>query len=129
MEHNIKTFEDACQALGIETNLPVVEKLPAKHQAATIAMYKLGVIVESLNEGWKPDYNNRSEIKWEPWWQPVHKSKNDKSASGLSFYVAGSWRPTTVVGSRLCFKSQELCEYAAEQFLDLYEQALMISDQ
>jgi len=127
MKPKIKTFEDACKKLGIEPNLPVVENLPVKHQGATIAMYKLGVIAEALNEGWKPDYSDHNEWKYEPWWTVTSISKNGKTASGLSFDGADRWRTGTYVGSRLCFKSRELCEYAAEHFLDLYEEALMLA--
>ena len=42
----VKSFEDACQVLGISTNVPEVKGLPRKHQKAIIANYKLIVIAD-----------------------------------------------------------------------------------
>ena len=122
---SIKTFEDACKALKIETTLPVVTGLPKKHKAAIIAHYKLVTITEALNEGWVPNWNDSNEWKYSPWFEVVASAKKP-SGSGLSFYDADDWRTDTVVGSRLCFKSRELCQYAAKQFKKLYEAAYLL---
>lgn len=63
----VKSFEDACQVLGISTNVPEVKGLPRKHQKAIIANYKLIVIAEALNEGWKPNWQDSDEYKYYPW--------------------------------------------------------------
>lgn len=60
----VKSFEDACQVLGISTNVPEVKGLPRKHQKAIIANYKLIVIAEALNEGWKPNWQDSDEYKY-----------------------------------------------------------------
>ena len=63
----VKSFEDACQVLGISTNVPEVKGLPRKHQKAIIANYKLIIIAEALNEGWKPNWQDSDEYKYYPW--------------------------------------------------------------
>ena len=62
----VKSFEDACQVLGISTNVPEVKGLPRKHQKAIIANYKLIVIAEALNEGWKPNWQDSDEYMYYP---------------------------------------------------------------
>lgn len=55
MKNNIKTFDDACHVLNLDpSTLPVVTGLPARHQKAITAHFKLIIIAEALNEGWKP---------------------------------------------------------------------------
>lgn len=122
---SIKTFEDACKALGIKTTLPVVKGLPAKHAEAIVAHYKLVTITEALNEGWQPDWNNHNEWKYHPWFN-VKASAKKTSGSGLSFHGADYWVSLTYVGSRLCFKSEELAEYAGKTFRKLYEQSYLL---
>jgi hypothetical protein len=123
----IKTFEQACKALKIDAKaLPDVSKLPEKHQAAMVAHYKLIVIAEALNEGWQPDWSNWNEYKYFPYFK-VNADASKPSGSGLSYYGYGARGTSPFVGSRLCFKSWELAEYAGKQFKDLYEQSYLIN--
>lgn len=81
--------------------------------------YKLlKLLCSALNEGWKPDWDNPNELKYYPWFEMG-------GSSGFRFYDYSYWR--SAVGSRLCFKSKELAEYAGKQFIDLYKQ-FMLSD-
>src|SRR4051812_4470554 len=99
--NKIKTFEDACQALGIDpTKLPDVSALPADQQEAIIAHYKLVIIAQALNEGWKPNWNDNSEWKYYPWFE-VKASKNKPSGSGLSCHDFVYWAAHASVGARL----------------------------
>jgi hypothetical protein len=89
----IKTFEGACKALGIDAKkLPDVSMLPADHQDAIIAHYKLVIIAQALNEGWKPDWSDYNQYKYYPWF-------NVRSGSGLSYFDFVGW--TTHCGCRL----------------------------
>jgi hypothetical protein len=111
---DIKTFEDACKALNLNPVkvIPDVTGLPQKHQAAVIAHTMLIIIIEAANEGWVPDWNNEDERKYEPWFD---------MESGFSLnYVFASYA-SSVVGSRLCFRSREVGEYIVSQFLELYK--------
>ena len=117
----IKTFEDACKKLGITpTAIPETRTLPKQHIKAILAHYKLVIIAEALNDGWKPDWKNSSQYKYYPWF-------NLSSGSGLSYDGYDNRFSYSHVGSRLCFKSSELAEYAGKQFKKLYQEYFLIS--
>lgn len=121
----IKSFEDACEHLGIEPKLPEVEGLFPAHQKGIVAFYKLSVIISALNEGWQPNWADYSERKWFNWFYI------DTDSNSAGFVTSSSNRSPshtlTYFGSRLCFKSQELAGYTAERFLDLYNDYLMLT--
>jgi hypothetical protein len=129
MQHTkIKTFEDACKALNVDASILNIENLPSKHQAALIAHYKLVIIAEALNGGWQPDWLNHRERKYMPWFDVIKTPATAESTSGvgLSFFVVVSWGAGTTIGSRLCYLSEEVAEYAATQFKELYEAYYLI---
>lgn len=116
----VKSFEDACQFLGIDPkHLPVVDNLPEKDQKAIVAFYKLTIIIRALNEGWEPNWKNWNEYKY-------FNDFYGRSASGFVCSGTGYALTDTDIGSRLCFKSRELAEYALSQFKELYLQYLLI---
>jgi hypothetical protein len=124
--NKIKSFEDACEALGLDpNNLPVVSMLPEKHQKSITAFYKLTTIAEALNEGWQPNWNDYGQYKYFAWFE-VDASEEKPSGSGLSFYDFGLSRTATDVGSRLCFKTRTLAEYFGKTFTDLFVDYLLI---
>lgn len=111
IKDRVKTFENACEVLGIE--IPVFTYDATDMDAkSTIAYRKLCIIARALNEGWKPDWTNSSEYKYIPWFK--------SSGPGFAFNDCGGWDALTTVGSRLCFKSRELAEYAGKQFIEIY---------
>ena len=97
--------------------------LPEEYRKPVIAQYKLNVIADVLNGDWKPDYTNRSQWKYFPWFE-VKANKKCLSGSGLSFYDTDCWTTNTAAGARLCFKDAETAEYAGKQFADIYKQFL-----
>ena len=119
----IKTFEEACEKLGInpaEFVITLPEK--ASHHAKAIAAHaKLVIITEALNDGWKPDWSNGKWDKYYPWFY-----MNTSSGSGFSYGVYVYDRSGSRVGSRLCFKSSDLAKYAAGQFTELYRDYFLI---
>ena len=117
----IKTFEAACKALKLDPKkcLPDVKGMPKHHQEATLAHAKLVIITEALNEGWKPNWKNGQWDKWYPWFDL-------SSGSGLSLHGAANRGSYSCVGSRLCFKSQDLAEYAGKKFSALYKAYFLI---
>ncbi|OFY87869.1 MAG: hypothetical protein A3F72_03075 [Bacteroidetes bacterium RIFCSPLOWO2_12_FULL_35_15] len=117
--NKIKTFEDACKALNTSETLPDVSALPEKHQKALLSHYKLIIITQALNEGWEPNWNNKNEWKYFPWFE-VDASNEKPSGFGVSDSAYAGWSTLTYCGSRLCFKSSDLCLYAVEQFKQLY---------
>ena len=119
----IESFEEACAVKGLDPAaiLPDVSGFPEAHQKAVTAFAKLIVIGQALNEDWKPDWNTYAETKWYPWFD-LEKDEED-NPSGFRFLASACVCDGTITagGSRLCFATQELSDYAAKQFLDLYE--------
>lgn len=115
----IKTFSDVLNHLGIDE-----EEFDENKDELTqdeIAYRQIKLIVKALNEGWVPDWTNSSETKYCPWFR-----MGSSSGSEFSFYVYDCWLAGSVVGSRLCFKSRELAEYAGKQFAEIYKKYMTI---
>ncbi len=111
----VKTFADACEVLGVklpEFSIENSNGFSNNDSKSLIAYAQLVLIVRALNEGWKPDWNNSSQYKYYPWFK--------MSGSGLAYHGFVSWSSDTLVGSRLCYKSKELAEYAGKQFISIY---------
>lgn len=116
----VKTYADACAVLGIKETLPDVGGLRPKDRPSVTAYYKLIVIAQALNEGWEPDWTNENEPKYFPWFYfDRKKNKTAGFARAATDYAPAS--ASASIGSRLCFKTEALCEYAARQFEPLYE--------
>ena len=118
----VKSFEDACQVLGISTNVPEVKGLPRKHQKAIIANYKLIVIAEALNEGWKPNWQDSDEYKYYPWFD-----MSNPAGVCYSFTNYTASNTYAAVGSRLCLKNRELAIYFGQTFTDLFNDSLLLN--
>lgn len=118
----VKSFEDACQVLGISTNVPEVKGLPRKHQKAIIANYKLIVIAEALNEGWKPNWQDSDEYKYYPWFD-----MSNPAGVGFSYANSAASGTSAAIGSRLCLKNRELAIYFGQTFTDLFNDSLLLN--
>ena len=99
----IKTYEDALKETG-RPDVPDMSAFPEDMRKHFTALYKMVVIVEALNEGWKPDWNNTNERKCYPWfWMSPSSFAFFDSDCVCEIAVAGG-------GSRLKLKSRELAE-------------------
>ena len=110
----IKTFEDAMEATG-RKEMPDFSSFPEDMRKHFEALFKMVVIVEALNEGWKPDWDNYNEAKYYPWFE--------MSPSSFAFRVSGCGLVVASAGcgSRLKLKSRELAKYCGEQFKDIWK--------
>lgn len=119
----IKTFDDVINALDEQsrTNLGTFLAYNGVNDilVSSKAHAMLVAVAKVLNEGWTPDWENSSQCKYVPWFK-------QNSGFGISFDVVVYWITYTAVGSRFCYKSEELAEYAATQFADLYNDFLTI---
>lgn len=136
----IKTFTDACNALGDEHPL-VKEYLKVADGNIILddlyAYLKLRIIVAALNEGWEPKFE-KGERRYYPWFYLYTKEQYDelddeekgrcvlRSGGGASssFGFVGCYAANdassscTSRGSRLAFRTRELAAYAGRQFTE-----------
>lgn len=133
----IKTFEDACKATGINH-----EEWCKSHEGLekdVLAYLKLRIIAQALNEGWHPQFTE-NEIRWWSWFYVISKEEyeamseelksrcvgrgsNSAGASGGLVYAHAynaSAHSYANDGSRLAFRTRELAIYAGKQFIDIY---------
>ncbi|MCQ9638646.1 hypothetical protein MP478_04530 [Chryseobacterium sp. WG14] len=115
----IKTFSDVLDYLGIDE-----DEFNENNDELTqdeIAYRQIKLIVKALNEGWVPDWQNSNQTKYFPWFK-----MGSSSGSGFSYDDYDGWDTDSAVGSRLCFKSRELAEYAGKQFTEIYKKYMTI---
>lgn len=135
----IKTFEDACNELGIDHNEWMQDKKELGLEADVIAYLKLRIIAAALNEGWQPQFTE-DEYRYFPWFclytqsEIDEMSEEDKSrVVSRSSYIAYAYGGVAYaytsydssytnshIGSRLAFKTRELAEYAGRQFVEIW---------
>ena len=119
----VKSVEDAIKELG-NNDVEVIQLNRMKSiglQNHIIGNQELIVIAKALNEGWQPDWSNGQWDKWYPWF----KMDASSSAGRFSFRAADALFSYSGVGSRLCFKSRELSNYAGKQFEDIYKKVFI----
>jgi hypothetical protein len=119
----IKTFEDACKKLNVDpSRLPDVSGITGEFAKPITAVYKLYIIYKAINNGWTPDWSNRRQDKYYPWFWV--------SSSGFGFSGAGYFFDLTdsPVGSRLCTDSSEKALYIAKQFSAEFQEFLLYSE-
>lgn len=143
--HEIKTFKDACEKLGMKEHLltgSMGGDREAQEQAQTL--YKLSIIQKAINNGvWRDE----DGLSYYPYWEFYSKegmermSEEKKQKRGIkqlrSCAVAFSTEcagvrcatpnargalANTYCGFPLCFNSEEAALYAAKQFEDLFFQ-------
>lgn len=148
----VKTFDDACHELG-ETH-PLVQHLNRfEHHLAdhldgmddVLAYLKMRIVAAALNEGWTPDWGNKDEYKWYPWFyilteeeyndlddddkcRVVGRASNSAVAyGGLVYSHADNVSSYSYAdyGARLAFKAKELAIYAGQQFGELWASYLI----
>jgi hypothetical protein len=104
----VTSFEDACIKLNI---IPIdLKLLKDKH---LIAYYKLSIIIEALNEGWYPDWDNDSQMKYFAYF--------NKNSGVFSCYSTDYNISDMIVPSALYLKSEDLAYYIGNYFIDLYK--------
>ena len=143
--HEIKTFADACEKLGMKEHLLTGSMGGDREtQGQAQAFYKLLIIQKAMNNGAWSDKNGWS---YYPYWVFYSKeemermSEEEKQRKGIKqllpcananntertgvrcagAYARGAYA-CTLYGFPLCFNSKEAALYAAHQFEDLFFQ-------
>lgn len=142
----VKTFEDACQILGIDAGAIQEQwENAGLTMIDEIAYQKLRIITAALNEGWEPDFTNPDEYRYYPylclWTKEELEQKTDEwkdernlqlwfgggsSAAGAACGLAAArsnfaWSYAFAsVSARLAHKTEELAIYSGKQFTELW---------
>lgn len=112
----IKTVDDVLEDNGITRKKFDIQCRGLEPDEIAYRILKL--LAKSLNEGWTPDWSNGSQHKYVPYFEM-------RDSFGFRFDGTINWYYSEV-GSRLCFKSEELARYAGQQFQHVYEQFIII---
>lgn len=134
----IKTFEDACKEVGIDAKKWLEEH--KDDDVNLLAFLKIRIIVEALNEGWKPKFDGEV-YRYAPYFYHFTKedvdnmdedeksrllcvggSADNGSVCGLSASYAsfGFSCSSADIGSRLALKSRDLALYCGNQFYEIW---------
>lgn len=140
----VKTFEDACQILGIDAGAIQEQwENAGLTMIDEIAYQKLRIITAALNEGWEPDFTNPDEYRYYPylclWTKEELEQKTDewKDERNLQLWLGGgssyhgaycglasassnlAWSDA-YFSARLAHKTEELAIYSGKQFTELW---------
>jgi hypothetical protein len=113
----MQKWKSFCLQNDISITLPYLNPKNSDEESAN-AYVMLIHIAREKNEGWKPDWDNRSEYKYYPWF-------NMESSSGFSYLDYDCDRSHSYLGSRLCYKSKSLAESVGREFISIYEKFLI----
>ena len=120
---NIKTFSDACIAVGIN------EELFYQHcdylSKYLLNTAKLEIINKAINGSWILNWDDSNEYKYYPYF----KMGSVSSGFGFSGSSCGYGVSSSLVGSHLCTYSSDVSNYISEQFNDLYVDWFCVSNQ
>jgi hypothetical protein len=109
----VNDFNQICLVSGIDINS--FEPISSSNEHVSDNAYKkLKLIVQVLNDGWVCDWKNDKQIKHYPYF------KYDPFMDKFIMYKVGSYCNGPVAGSRLVFKSKELAEFVAINFINIY---------
>jgi hypothetical protein len=125
----ITSIEAAFAARAIDYSAkPDVSMIPERLRKPQLAHYDSMVVIEAINEGWVPDYNNFQQPKYEIWVEVVTKKDDEGNitGSGLALGDVGDWRTCTVAGARLAFESRAKAMHFWKHFQPLLEDLFLI---
>ena len=108
----IKSYEDACKALGLKPISYEVFNAFGQDAKTVAAYHKLAVITRAINEGWQPDWSDRNEPKFEPY---MYTNSAGLACANASNAPSDAY---AYIGSRLCFHDYERAAFAVKTFGD-----------
>jgi hypothetical protein len=126
----LKTVNACMKALKRDPKkLPVVSGIPKGIGQWVVDMYLLASVIEAINGGWKPNWNDSSQRKYFLW-PCVKASEKKPSGFGFSDTHCGYAGTRTGTGSRVCFESEAKARFFFEnkQFNKLFIACYLIAD-
>ena len=106
---DITSFEVACNHLG--KPIPSFDGLSLKE----INLLKLSRVIEVINNGWKPDFRDRNQNKWYPYFITDSDDVGTYDYTYYSLFIMA-------LPLALYLESQEKAEYMGKTFTDLYNE-------
>lgn len=134
----IKTFEDACKEVGIDAKKWLEEH--KDDDVNLLAFLKIRIIVEALNEGWKPKFDGEV-YRYAPYFYHFTKEdvdNMDEDEKSRLLFVGGDAYDGSIcglsasnayhgfslsyanIGARLALKSKDLALYCGNQFYEIW---------
>lgn len=129
----VKTIAAARKVFGISQRfVPDVSMWPEFMQAHKIIEYDVQLVIAAINgpkkrvpkkdpEQWVPDWTDKTERKYYPWWWINEVSEGGVSGRGLSLVGVGYADSTARVGPRLVFQSDKKARHFVKCFKPLAE--------
>ena len=109
----ITSFKDACDVLGITE----YDILKPNYDTKIQAFIKLSTVIESLNKGWKPNFNDINQKNY---------YNRFRMENGLFVFAATTYYYRSVhAPSALYLKDEETAIYCKDNFFDLYKEYYM----
>lgn len=101
----------------------LVSEVNPKHIKALIAYNRLCTIAQAWNKAddFTPDFSNRNQTKWFPWFVYSDDAAGFVSASTYSTATYA----LAYIGSRLCFMTRERAEQFGKQFIELWNDVFL----
>ena len=148
IKERVKTFYDACQELGEEHELVrAYNNLIVSNCMSNdiIAYAKLVIIVDALNEGWKPTFNYDEYIYYPALYRYTKKEYdelnenqkkelilvgqsniklNENCGNIYAIEVCVSPYSISSIGYHIALKTSELAKYCGKQFIDIWAEFL-----
>ena len=119
----IKSIADARKVFGISKNFkPDVSMWPEFMQANKLIEFDLQLVIAAINGKWIPDWTNKSERKYYPWWWINEVSEGGVSGRGLSLGAVDCDDSDAYVGPRHVFQTNKKARHAVRYFKPLFEQ-------
>lgn len=127
------SFEHACQVKGYDPAkvLPDVSMVPGSLKQAVLNFIMLCIITEAINyneetkEQWEPDWDDRSQQKWVPWFD-MEVDENNPSGFRFGASFCGHASTGSAGGSRLCYQNSEDSKFAATTFTELFRGMMVL---
>ena len=109
----ITSYLLCCAALGqAPLTIEDFKHLPEDEQRSAFGEHKIKTWAKAINgkddngQPWKPDWNDRSTLKWRAWWD-MYDQKGDAPGSGFAFRDSDCGDDAAALGARLHFRTKE----------------------
>ena len=111
---NVKSFEDACEFLDLDSDEIENKWKYGYLTGAQITALKLELCIKAINEGWKPNWKDLNQSKWYNWLE----FKNGGWFLDCSSDVRGLY---SSLGCNFYYESEEKAKFGANHFKHYYD--------